>query len=167
MIRKHWSKGGGVPSTGKDRKNWVKSPHMLTWTKLLNDFKDGIIYIELDFIQYLAFSLTLKNLKLFQCIKIRTFMLGFQNFHILNITCSFMPKIQNMLRVASFISIVHYITYGLFEPNLKTSVCFSSSLFVKTQPPIQCVLESFPGGKARPGRDADYSSASSDEVRNK
>jgi hypothetical protein len=35
-----------------------------------------------------------------------------------------------------------------------------------TQPPIQCTGGPFPGGKARPGRDADHSPPSSAEVKN-
>jgi hypothetical protein len=47
----------------KNNKDWVKSTCRLLWTELLNNFKDGIIYIELHFIQYLAFLPTLKNME--------------------------------------------------------------------------------------------------------
>jgi hypothetical protein len=35
-----------------------------------------------------------------------------------------------------------------------------------TQPPVQCIPGSFPGSKARPGRDADHSPPSSAEIVN-
>jgi hypothetical protein len=59
-------KGMGVLISIKDL--WVEtmfSTNWLTWAKLLDDFKDGIVYVELDVVQYITFFLTFENVEFF------------------------------------------------------------------------------------------------------